>query len=87
MNFVIILVVVAAAFSACYAQSNHAFWGQVGWNDTLVYSEIVNKKSFILREIELDVQYPPKVSSAHILIYFYCLLLGLCLFTVNNNLF
>lgn len=61
MNFVIIVVV--AALATCYAQSNHAFWGQVGWNHTLVYSSIMNKSSSMLQVIELDVQYPPKVSA------------------------
>lgn len=63
MNFIIIVIV--AALATCYAQSNHAFWGQVGWNHTLVYSNNVNKSSSILQSIEFDVQYPPKVSAEH----------------------
>lgn len=74
MNFAIVVVLVA--LGTCNAQSNNAFWGQVGWNHTLVYSNIVNKNSSMLQVIELDVQYPPKVSKAKIYGFDFIALLG-----------
>lgn len=56
-----ILLLIVATVASCHAASNHAIWGRVYLNDTLVYAEQVKVGSLWLTERELDVLYPPKV--------------------------
>lgn len=61
------------ALATSYAQSNNAFWGQLRFNDTLVYHNKVLKTSAILSSVETDVRYPPTVlnsKSIHVQCYY-----------------
>lgn len=58
----LIAVVVMAFIANCYGQSNHQFWGNVGYNDTMVYYNHIVKPSKILQTVEVDIVYPPEVS-------------------------
>lgn len=63
MKSIVFVALALAVIAGCYGQSHHQFWGTVGWNGTLVYSNKIVKTSQMLQTVEVDITYPPAVSS------------------------
>lgn len=64
MQFTSCLVVALIAVvlvQTASSQSNHAFWGTPGVNDTHVFSLNIQKNSRILQRVEETIVFPPPV--------------------------
>lgn len=59
MKFTLFVLVLVLA--TCCAQSNNAFWGNLGDNDTYVYNVPIIRPSIIWLEFSQTVNYPPFV--------------------------
>jgi len=56
------LFLLLIGLSVISAQSHNYFWGTIGANDRLVYSNYVQKNFFLLAIVSVDFNYPPAVS-------------------------